>query len=595
MTGGRIRILSALAVLAFVATACGDDDDSASTDDVGSESTTASSGSSEAPSSEAPSSEAPSSEAPSSEAPSSEAPSGAEAPGRAADADTVVIGWTGDYNSLDPPDSLVEWNREATIALYDQLLYYDLTEQPDGTLVWNGLEVAPALAETWDVEENSVTFHLRDDATFYPSGNPVTADDVKYTFERAIEVPGFGAFNSNLAGIFEPSRQITVIDDQTVRFDFELSDGTPFLLTASLPSLRFPQFGIVDSEVVKSHATEEDPWGHEWLKENTAGSGPYYIESHSPGTELVLQARDDHWSGTPNYDRAIFRILSSPADITSLMLGGEVDLTFALPAQQLDALRDAGFNIVNAAIPDIWRVDITVDTPPLDDANVRQAIAYAIPYDAIIENVFAEAERAYSYVNPAAPEFAPTWDMYETDLDQARALLEEAGLGDGFSTDLYYNSGLAESENMALLIQASLAEIGIDVTLQPLPTTQFAEQTTAQVDGENVMEGLTIRNGVIWLDDADPNTGLWVLTDGFSNATHYGREDLDAMHLENRFNPNLDERTAAYVTIQEEVAQDAPFIPVAVKGRPGAVHPAVSGVAFTADPHLRTYLLHPAE
>jgi hypothetical protein len=109
------------------------------------------------------------------------------------------------------------------------------------------------------------------------------------------------------------------------------------------------------------------------------------------------------------------------------------------------------------------------------------------------------------------------------------------------------------------------------------------------------MEGLTIRNGVIWLDDADPNTGLWVLTDGFSNATHYGREDLDKLHLENRFNPDLDARTEAYVTIQEEVAVDAPFVPVVVKGRPGAVHPAVSGVAFTADPHLRTYLLHPAE
>jgi peptide/nickel transport system substrate-binding protein len=212
----------------------------------------------------------------------------AQVPARQAGDDTVVIAWTGDLNSLDPPDSLVEWNRETSLALYDTLLRYKLEEEPDGSYVWDGLEVAEGLAERWEVDGATVTFHLRQGVTFNETGNPLTAEDVKYSFVRAPEVPGFGRFNSNLAGIFEPDRQIEVVDDYTIRFTFELLDGMPHLLTASLPSLRFPIFGIVDSEEVKAHATEEDPWGHEWLRENPAGSGPYRLEpSRNTGRALL--------------------------------------------------------------------------------------------------------------------------------------------------------------------------------------------------------------------------------------------------------------------------------------------------------------------
>lgn len=518
-------------------------------------------------------------------------PTGPQAPPRQAGDDTVVIAWTGDLNSLDPPDSLVEWNREVSLALYDTLLTYKLDEQPDGSLVWDGLEVAPGLAERWEVDGASVTFFLRQDVTFNRTGNPLTAEDVKYSFVRAPEVPGFGRFNSNLAGIFEPDRQIEVIDDYTIRFTFELSDGTPHLLTASLPSLRFPIFGIVDSKEVQSHVTADDPWGYEWLKENGAGSGPYVIDSRTPGTETILRAVPNHWSGQQGFDQVVFRVFASPADIVSLMLRGEVDLTASLPDRELQALREAGFTIMNAPIPDIWRLDLPVDVPPLDMVEVRQAIAYALPYDTIITRSFVQAERAYSYVNPAAPEFVPAWDMYQTNMDTARELLDQAGVGDGFNIDLYYDSGVTTWEDIALFIQASLGEIGIQVSLKPLPTATFAEQSTAMAAGEDVMPGLALRRGVIWLDDAAPNTGLWILSNGFNNATHYGREDLDQLHLENEFNSNLEERTQAYQLIQRESAEDVPLIPLAVRGHPVAVHPDITGVAFTADPHLRVHLI----
>ncbi|MDE0170802.1 MAG: ABC transporter substrate-binding protein [bacterium] len=533
------------------------------------------------------------------------------APDRVQDAETVVIAWTGFYNSLDPPDSLVNFNREAGVGLYDRLLTYSLTERDDGTFVWEGLDVAPGLAESWEIDGGSVTFTIRQGVTFNKTGNPLTAHDIRYSFVRAIEVPGFGTFNSNLAGIFEPSRQITVIDDYTIRFDYELADGTPFLLKASLPSMRFPIFGIVDSVELQARATDEDPWGHEWLKENPEGSGPYVIESVTPGTELILRRVPGHWTeGDQNqlnqayngFDRVIYRTLNSPADITALMLGGEVDVAFALGTRELVALGEAGFTIVNAEIPDIWRLDLPVTTPPFDNLAVRQALAYAVPYDTIVENVFTNATRSYSIVNPASPSFIPAWDIYDTDLDKARQLLADAGYPDGFSTELFYNTERQEWEDIALFLQASLSQVGIDLTLRPLPATEFQEQTTARYSDDTLMPGIQMRSGLIWLDDADPNVNLWLVTrgfpgpvgvGGFSNASHYSNVELDTLHFENRFNPDFEARAEAYRETQRIGARDLPLIPLAVRGFPGAVHPAVTGVAFTADPHLRQYLLRP--
>lgn len=532
-----------------------------------------------------------------------------KAPDRVQDDETVVIAWTGYFNSLDPPDSFVNFNREASAAMYDRLLTYDLTRRDDGTFVWNGLDVAPGLATSWEIDGGSVTFTLREGVTFNKTGNPVTAHDVKYSFVRAIEVPGFGHFNSNLAGLFQPDRQITVIDDHTIRFDYELADGTPFLLTASLPSMRFPVFGIVDSVEVQALSTDEDPWGHAWLKENPEGSGPYVIESATPGTELILRRVPGHWTeGDQNqvgeayngFDRVIYRTFNSPDDITALMLRGEVDVSFAHGTRELQSLAEAGFTIVNAPIPDIWRIDLPVTTSPFDDLRVRQAVAHAIPYDTIVENAFMNATRSYSIVSPASPSFVPAWDVYNTDLDKARSLLEEAGLPNGFQTEIFYISERQEWEDIALFIKASLSQVGIDVRLRPLRQTEFHEQTTARYDDPLAMEGMQMRNGLIWLDDADPSVNLWLVTrgfpgpvgvGGFSNATYYSNIEIDKLHFENRFNPDLAARADAYRQVQTIAAADLPMIPVAVRGLPAAVHPAISGVAFTADPHLRSYLL----
>ena len=507
--------------------------------------------------------------------------------------DQVVIAWTGDLNSMDPPFSLVEWNRELSVNVYEPLVQYKLVPQPDGSLTWDGLEVSPALATSWDVDGASITFHLRQGVKFYPSGNPLTADDVKYTFERAVAVPGgFGTFNANLAGIFDPVKQVTVVDPATVKISFTNAAGEPMLLPASLPSMRFPQFGILDSKTVKSKATADDQWAAKYLAENVAGTGPYYVAERTPNQQTVLQAVPDYWGSQPQVKKVVLRVTGS-ADIVALMKSGDVDLAATgLTPRSFDELGDSGYTVLNQPIPNIVSVHLATDDPLLEDVRVRQAIAYAMPYDQILKVALAgRGERATSYVNPKSPGYKPAWEQYTTDVDKAKQLLADAGVT-SLTLPLFYDSGVVYNEDIALLIKDALGQAGITVEASPQPTTQFAEQRTARVKKtETSQHGLLLSSSVIWLDDPDPSTDSPFKTGGSSNWTHYSSATVDGLHAAHRFDPDATARAAAYGQVQDTIAADLPTIPLAITGRTVALNPALTGMSFTNDSHTRFWTL----
>lgn len=509
----------------------------------------------------------------------------------------LVVAASGDLNSFDNSITSVEWNRVLAVNVYEPLVTYDLQEADDGSLVGIGLDVAPGLAESWEIDGDSVTFNLREGVSFYPSGNPLTADDVVYSFKRTLELPGStGAFNSNLAGIFDVDTQFEVIDDLTVRITYTDAEGNPRRTPISLPSMRFPMFGILDSATFEENATDDDPWAGEWAAENIAGTGPYYVSDRTPGQETVLTTVPDYWGDEPDFESVIIRVVGG-ADIAALMLGGEIDIASqGLGARELDRLEEDGFVVYNQAIPDIVRAEFITTAPPLDDPTVRQAIAHAIPYDTILDVALSNrGERALSYVNPASPGFAPSWAVYQGDLATARALLDEAGV-DGFELPIFYNAGISYMEDMALLMQDAFSEIGITAVLNGQPTTQFVEDRSALTRGETSgQSGMLLQQGVIWLDDPDPNTDVFVKSDGFGNPTGWGDPRVDELHLEYRFSADEDARAEAYVEIQDIVAEAVPYAPVVVSGVSVATRPGLTGVSFTSDPHTRFWTIRAAD
>jgi peptide/nickel transport system substrate-binding protein len=355
---------------------------------------------------------------------------------------------------------------EASWNCYDRLMSYGVKTLPDGSKSYDKTKLVPELAESWTIDDGGITFRLRKDATFH-DGKPVTAADVKWSLDRAVSVGGFPTVQM-AAGSLKKPEQFEVIDDHTVRVKFLNKDA---LL---MPDLAVIVPAIYNSEVVKAHATATDPWGLDYTKSNVAGSGAYKVEKWTPGTEVVY-VRNDAWvcGPLPKLKKVIWRTVPSAGNRRALIERGDADVSFDLPSKDFLELSKAG-KVAVASTPisnGMWCVELNVTKPPFDDKRVRQAIAHALPYQKIMDVViYGRAKPLFGAKTVGADTSWPQPSAYATDIAKAKALLAEAGYADGFETVISFDLGQGiVSEPMAVLIQESLAEIGIKAKIDKVP------------------------------------------------------------------------------------------------------------------------------
>ncbi len=392
---------------------------------------------------------------------------------------TVVQGG-GFPNSLDI--HRVGTNRPAygiSWVIYDRLMTFGRKEMPDGSLSYDYTLLEPELAESWEMANDgmSVTFNLRQDATFH-DGTPVTARDVKWSFDRAVSIGGFPTFQMK-AGALENPDQFEVVDDHTFRVKFLRPDKLTML------DLAVPIPVVINFALVEPHLTEADPWGAEWLNGNDAGSGAYTIRDFNPSERITL-ARFEEWKSgpLPAIQEVILLNVPEAGNRRALLERGDVDVNFELSEKDLKEITAINkFAMVSTPVENcLYSIDLHANPElkgaanPFADAKVRQAVAYATPYDAIMETAF------YGQVVPmhGADSVEPkdiTWPQphpYQTDLDKAKQLMVEAGYPNGFETTLAFDLGNKEwAEPAAVLIQESLGQIGIKVNLEKVPSANF--------------------------------------------------------------------------------------------------------------------------
>lgn len=357
----------------------------------------------------------------------------------------------------------LSWN------VYDRLLSFATKTAANGDLSYDYQKVTPELAESWQVSADGkyIDFSLRKNATFH-DGTPVTAEDIKWSYERALAVGGFPTFQMK-AGSVENPQQFEVIDKSTFRLHLLRADKL------TLPDLAVPVAAIYNSKLAKKYATEADPWALEWLKNNAAGSGAFMVEKFEPGVQVVL-ARNPKWAGgpIPKMEKVVERVVPSSSTRRALIERGDVDVSFDLPPKDFAQLatnkkvKVQGIPVENF----MWFIDMNVTKPPFDKVKVRQAIAAAIPYDDIYASAsFGRAAKLYgaTSMTPNTMDWPQPYP-YNTNMDKAKKLLAEAGYPDGFKTSLYYNLGQATwAEPVALQVQQSLRKLGIEVLLEKIP------------------------------------------------------------------------------------------------------------------------------
>jgi peptide/nickel transport system substrate-binding protein len=320
-----------------------------------------------------------------------------------------------------------------------------------------GNSAAPSLAESWKVSTDGRTydFVLRKGTTFH-NGEPVTAEDVKYSFERYR-----GAASKTLK---ERVAAVEAVDARHVRFRLKTPWPDFLLFYANTSGAGW----IVPKKYVEKV-------GDEGFKKAPIGAGPYKFVSFTPGVELVMEAHDRYWRKTPAVKRLVFRSIPDEATRLAALKAGEVDLAYSIRGELAQQLQQTpGLALKPAVIQApfwVYFADQWNPKSPWHDRRVRLAASSAIDRKSINEALTLGHSRLSWSIVPTSFEFFWQPPAHPYDQQAAKKLLAEAGYPSGFDAGEYFcDSAYA---NLAETVVADLQRIGITVQLRPLERAAF--------------------------------------------------------------------------------------------------------------------------
>jgi peptide/nickel transport system substrate-binding protein len=395
------------------------------------------------------------------------------------------------------------------------------------------------------VDDTHIAFTLRPGIAWTNGFGEMTAEDVKYSFERIADP----AMASPYAGDWALLDHVEVIDALSGVIVMK-EPFAPLWYTA----LPWGSGTIVCKAAVEAMADKR------FTTDPGATSGPFVIEEWLPKQRLVM-ARNELWNGpAPALDRIEILIIDDDKAAELAFEAGDVDVTgvsvSSLAVYAANPPADSTL-VVKPSINYFW-LGMNVDHPTFADLRVRQAVQYAVDVDAILEGAyFGMVERATGIVAPGLVGHREANLIAARDVEKARALLAEAGVPDGFSCKLTVEN-IEASMSVAQIIQSSLAEVGIEVEIEPLDEGTFwamAEDAEAQTNLQ-----MTYKN-YINTPDASWAT-MWFMPDqiGVWNWEHY--DDVRFAELHNAALRELDAETRAamYVEMQDRMEQSGAYV-----------------------------------
>ena len=429
---------------------------------------------------------------------------------------TMVIAMVTTPRGFDP-DIWVPGQIESAVNVYEGLTRFATRPGPNGRPEIDPGRVEPHLAESWTVSEDGREYLFRSRPGMRSHfGNELTAADVVWTFEKSNAQRRTGLFIRNVTLI----EGVEAVSQHNVRF--RLREANRIFL--SVLTLHIP--AIFDSTEARRHATPDDPFATRWLAANTAGFGPYHVESVQAGQQAVFVLNRGYRFDRPFHTRIVWREVPSPATRVALVRTGQVQYAEQIPLQQIaDLRRERNVRVESVAAPGSATVRMNPRVAPFDDVRVRQAIAHATDYRAIGEAVFLGlGTRSRSMLNPPIPGAIDAY-AFETDYDRARALLAEAGHPNGLDVTLEYSTNWWWEEPLALQMQASLARAGIRVTPRRIPATEMTARRAINVWSLPFMTHLTSS----FVPDPSYNMFLTAHSRGGSNVNGNNNAELDRL------------------------------------------------------------------
>ncbi len=387
-------------------------------------------------------------------------------------------------------------------------------------------EFAPSLAESWDVSDDGTTytFNLFDNVTFH-SGDPLTAQTVKDAYTRCIRLER--SISNVITRFVQDPEQIVVVDDRTVRFD--LGRPQPLFLSAMAGA-----FGtwVVNPRHVEEQKTDDDPWAHEWFRENVDGSGPWALKEFLPTEQIVLERYENYREGwsEDQFRRVVLRFVPESAVRQQLVEQGAADATtHNLTPDALDSLRQN---------PDLQVVtyDSTLATWVAMNAvrlprEARIGFSWAFPYDDVVDGAYKGLMKRSGPIPTTIRGYDPDIFLYQTDLAKAKELILAAGFAEGDTFDYVLEAGNPIEETVAQLFQANLAEIGFGLDVVILDPATVSDMIYADNDPETLPFFFGGRGW--WPDYNDPYNQLYpsfaAASIGGGNASHWVNDRFEEL------------------------------------------------------------------
>ena len=422
----------------------------------------------------------------------------------------------------------------------------------------SGQSIEPGVAKSWNVSEDGLvwTFKLREDSYFH-NGENVTAEDVKYSFERVIspqtkspqawlfnKVVGYDAMRNGEA---KEMSGISVLDDYTVEIEL-IEPLTPFV-----SMLASPGAALVSKAAV-------DQYGGQF-GQNVISAGPFKLTDWKQNLEIEMTAFEDYWNGRPYLDKLKFRFIHDENTRVIELLSGNIDWAWVTPAHHQGLTNNSVYkdsvyrvNTLHAA----YFIANMNKEPFGSNKKLRQAMSYALNTESVIDSLQGRANKAIGLLPPGFMGHNSEAKAYNYNIEKAKELLAEAGYPDGLSET--YTVISLPWENLIKILeiyQQNLREIGIDIELKPI---QYGEYMSVIGEGD-----FDLAYGYRVADYADPDAFVYPLLhsdsiDGGGNVANYSNEDIDELIEEGRVLTDEEKRDEVYKEITSILQEDLPYI-----------------------------------
>ncbi|MFQ5811751.1 MAG: peptide ABC transporter substrate-binding protein [Anaerolineae bacterium] len=476
----------------------------------------------------------------------------------------------------EPPTLDPALTQDATSAAY-------IVEIFSGLVTLNrALGVVPDIAENWELSDDGTTytFHLRDDVKFH-DGKPVTAQDFKYSIERACDpatrsvvadtyLGDIVGAQAKLRGQAGEVSGVRVVDDYTL----EITIDSP--KAYFLAKLTYPTAFVVDQENVEGPV---QPW-----TDRPNGAGPFRLAEYELGLRIVLERNEAYYS-TPKPALERVNYLLAGGSAMTMYETGELD---AVPVGLTDIERVLDpSNPLNRELSitmptlSIYYIGFNVQKPPFDDQKVRQAFNYALDKDKLVEVVLKKMNiKAEGILPPGMPGYNEDLRGYSYDPEKARQLIAESRYGDASNlpeiTLNVYGGGGAAARQVAAIVEMYKDNLGVDIAIQQTGWATYLQDLRAH---RYQMFGLTAG----WIADyPDPQDFLDILfhSESRNNDMEYSNLEVDRLLEEARGEQDSEKRMELYQQAEEIILEDAPIVPLTHDADYWLTKPYVEGMIY---------------